>query len=513
MENIRALVVGVSNYNIDGAGNLPFCKNDIIVMGNALHNGLKISRNNIVTCGSFGVVNKGDFVNKLTNLSESTNEDDAVIFYFSGHGTTIDYKHYLVFSNGMIHTQEIIKALEKINAKSKIIILDCCFSGNFNVSGTSNFNIQETVEEFNGKGYAVFSSSNSEQVSFGHPEKPISLFTNFVCNALQDKYIIREGMVSLYDIHKLVSLYLDLWNIRNPDKQQQPIFRANMGGTIYFQVKDYEPYYTREIYQEYDKYIIYGVDPVHTGLAKRYSAQVILKDSLSIQEISNISLKIIDILKHVEVHQNEISERQWEGKSANIIWIYFGRDESNMINSNYLCRATWVDDSQDKTKWYSTESENAFKMDGIHFNFYSYYESLKVFNEEHTSNKEELILKIKEILSKMITLAERVIYNFNEYKNKEISEDEFIQIMNEISPQIDKYYMLSTDLDIAPDEIYKWDQECATIFGTIHDFTLFYNEKGIEERTKENRVNCMEMTIKRYYSNLSEIREVEKIIF
>lgn len=80
--------------------------------------------------------------------------------------------------------------------------MDCCFSGNFNVNGTSNINIHETVEEFNGKEYAAFSSSNSAQKSFGHPEKPISLFTNFLCNALQEKFIIKKGLVSLYDIHQ-----------------------------------------------------------------------------------------------------------------------------------------------------------------------------------------------------------------------------------------------------------------------------------------------------------------------
>jgi hypothetical protein len=73
--------------------------------------------------------------------------------------------------------------------------------------------------------------------------------------------------------------------------------------------------------------------------------------------------------------------------------------------------------------------------------------------------------------------------------------------------------MKSTELDIAPDDIYDWDQSCNSIFGTIHDFTLFYNKRGIKERTKKNRMNCMEMTIKRYYSDLEKIREIEKIRF
>jgi hypothetical protein len=513
MANVKALVVGVSNYNIEGAEDLPFCKNDILAMETALHKGLKISRNDIITCGSLGVVDKEDFINEISNLSKITDRNHIAIFYFSGHGTTKEDKHYLVFSDGMMHTQEIIEIMHSIKAKSKIIILDCCFSGNFNVSGTSDFNISETVEEFNGRGYAVFSSSTSTQESFGHPEKPISLFTNFICNALQTKFLIKKGLVSLYDIHKTVSLYLETWNRKNSDILQKPIFKANMGGTIYFEVEEYIPYNTVKIYQEHEKYIIYNVDPVHTGLAKRYSAQIILKEPLSIHEISEISLDIIDIVKNVDVYQNKIPEKRWKGQLANIVWLYFGIDESDIVNSNYICHTTWVDDSQDKDEWYKINNKDEFIMNGIHFKIHSYYESLRTFNEKHTLDEEEQILKTREILRKMINLAQKAIDNFNEYKNWEIREQDFIEIMNDLSPKIDKYYLLSTNLDIAPDEIHDWDQACASIFGTIHDFTLFYNKNGIEKRTTKNRIICMEMTIKRYFSDLRKIIEEEKRIF
>ena len=32
------------------------------------------------------------------------------------------------------------------------------------------------------------------------------------------------------------------WNKRNPQNDQCPIFRANMGGTMFFYVEDYVPY-------------------------------------------------------------------------------------------------------------------------------------------------------------------------------------------------------------------------------------------------------------------------------
>lgn len=508
MSNVRALIIGVSKYYIEGATDLPFCVNDAISMEEALYSGLKLGRNDIVSY--FGEVNVSDFEYCLLKMNILANKDDIVIFYFSGHGTTISNKHYLVFSDKLVDTQEIIKYFEKIQSKSKIIFLDCCFSGNFSVDQTLKFDIKKTISEFEGKGYAVFSSSNSSQVSYRHPDKPISIFTNFLCNAFQDKYIIKKGKISLYDLQKLVSLYLEIWNKKNPDKQQHPIFRSNIGGTIFLKVEEYKPFYVEQIYKEYDKYIIYKVEPLHNGMTKRYSVKVILKETFSFEEIGKISLDIKDKIKLVDVYNNEISEKQWKGKLANIIWIYFGRDESDIINGNFICCTTWVDEKQDKEWWYKVDNKNTFMMNGIHYEIYQYYEQLKSFNEKNTANKYELIPKVKEILKHMINLGERIIELYCEYKNESFTESELCEKLESLIDELDKYYIISTNLDLPPNEIYEWFHACTNLFGTIHDFTLFYNKKYISERTTKNRKDCMDMTIKRYYYNLDKISKFEK---
>lgn len=512
MSNIKSLIVGVSNYHIAGVQNLPFCANDVVAIEKALYFGLKLEKDDIISCGSLGEVNVKDFIYSLLKMTKLTSKDDVVIFYFSGHGATIDNKHYLVFSDDFINTQEVIEYFEKIPARSKVIFLDCCFSGNFSVDKTLKFNIEETISEFEGKGYAVFSSSNSSEVSYGHPDKPISVFTNFLCDALQDKYIVKKGRISLYDLQKLVSLYLEIWSRKNPDKQQHPIFRSNIGGTIFFKVQEYKPFYVKQIYKEYDKYIIYKVEPLHTGIAKRYAVKVILKEPFSLEEIGRISLEIKDKMRSVEVYRNEISKKQWEGKLANIIWIYLGRDESDMIKGNFICKITWVDDSQDKKWWYRVDEKNTFIMNGIHYDIYTYYEQLKSFNEENTGNKYELILKVREILGYMINLGEKVIKLYNEYKNGAFTEFELCQELDTLIHKLDKYYIISTDLEIPPDEIHEWFQACKDLFATIHDFTLFYNKNYMSIRTTKNRKDCMEMTIQRYYSSLDRVSKLEEKI-
>ena len=69
-------------------------------------------------------------------------------------------KHYLVLSDRLICTQDIISFLDAISARNKVIFLDCCFAGNFQVDGSAVFDMESTVRDFAGKGYAVFASTS-----------------------------------------------------------------------------------------------------------------------------------------------------------------------------------------------------------------------------------------------------------------------------------------------------------------------------------------------------------------
>lgn len=513
MPKTKALVVGVSNYYEPSIDNLPFCKNDVAEVRRALVHGLNIENEDIISLGETGNVTVSDFIDALINLSDSTDKDDNLIFYFSGHGGgESGNQHCLVFSDSAVSTQAIIEYLEKISAKGKVIFLDCCFSGNYSVDGVTSFGFEDTINDFAGKGYAVLSSSNSTQVSFGHPDKPISVFTSFLCDAFQDKLLVKQGMVSLNDIQKLVCLYSQVWSHRNPDKQQQPIFRANMGGTIHFKVNEFIPYHPVKIYEECDEYIIYDVKPVHIGVTKRYSVEVILKAPLSLDEISKVALEVIRKVRRVEVYKNANTQLHLSGKLADIIWIYFGREESDMIRSTYLCITTWVDDAQNKDWWYRVDNEDTFMINNVHFKLLPYYESLRRINLDYMGSRERVVNETRNMLASLITLAEKIISLYNEYKNAIITEQALIDELDTLVVQVNEYYIRSTDFAIPPDEIKNWREACSLLFGTIHDLSLYYNKKYVDQRTTDNRKACMEMTVTRYYSDLENVRELEKNI-
>lgn len=133
MNKLKAIVVGVSEYRSTSINDLPFCINDIELFTDTLEQALKMNRENIFVCGHSGEVTKDYFIKCLQRFIATLDESDTLIFYFSGHGTTYEKEHYLVLSDYMISTGEIIKYLEKNLVRTKIVFLDCCESGGFSI--------------------------------------------------------------------------------------------------------------------------------------------------------------------------------------------------------------------------------------------------------------------------------------------------------------------------------------------------------------------------------------------
>ena len=161
-------------------------------------NDLRISDNDAKTISKVFTATKQAYVNVLVN-SEVTrsallssirttfanaNSDDAVILYFSGHGTPGALACY----DGLLAYQNIFNILKGCKARRKIIIADACFSGKMR-SGkqqSSNYSTQNVM---------LFLSSRTKETSMETPFKN-SLFTIFLERGLRggadknkDRYI------------------------------------------------------------------------------------------------------------------------------------------------------------------------------------------------------------------------------------------------------------------------------------------------------------------------------------
>jgi hypothetical protein len=80
-------------------------------------------------------------LSSMHTMFEDAKSDDAVILYFSGHGTP----GALVCYDGMLSYQSVFKVLKDCKASRKMIIADACYTGKMRTTTqkSSNYNSQK----------------------------------------------------------------------------------------------------------------------------------------------------------------------------------------------------------------------------------------------------------------------------------------------------------------------------------------------------------------------------------
>ena len=150
-------------------------------------NDLRISDNDAKTIAKVFQATKDAFVNVLVNdaatqsamLStmhttfEDADYNDAVILYFSGHGTP----GALVCHDGLLTYQHIFKMLKGCKATRKIIIADACYAGKMRTT-------RQQTDSYNSQNVMLFLSSRTNEPSQETQYKN-SLFTIFLERGLR----------------------------------------------------------------------------------------------------------------------------------------------------------------------------------------------------------------------------------------------------------------------------------------------------------------------------------------
>lgn len=502
---VKALLVGVSEY-ADPRNNLPKCLNDLYAMKKALNIGLSVNLTDILLCGECGSVSVDEYRNAFKSISKAVNIEDTFVFYFSGHGAKKDLENYLAFSDGFISVKEIIKLIDDIKCKNKLVLIDSCHSGNKNIDLEPSIDVASTVDELVGHGCAVMASCDFDERSGFDPNLPLSLYTRILYDAFTNRFLIREGKKSLEDIKNYVDRLSNIAN-KTANPVQHNAFRSSIVGTIFFDVEKYTPYKIAKICKETDKYIICSVNPVHANV-KRISLEVILKYPCTEADVADITNEIKEDALHYEVYSSQISEKRFSGLPNNILFMYFGYDETDIINHNYSFRSIWVDEYQDKAHWYR-KSNSSVVINDIFIERIKYYDFTKKIISESIADNNELMKMTRDCMYKMIKCAEKYISEFREYINRTISEQELVSNTRMVASEIRKLYFQQSDFSIASNDLHEWQNAFANLAAVIDDFVLCYDSNSMNNRDSKNRMQLFELTIDRYNKSLEIVKQID----
>lgn len=250
---------------------------------------------------------------------------------------------------------------------------------------------------------------------------------------------------------------------------------------------------------------------VSHGGAKRYSAVILTDKHYQKDILRKIINDATEKLKYSNYYRNERVKARWGKLPANVIWLYIAYDVNDINNANWVCNTSWIDPNLTESMRPMLLSGTE-QINGITISWNDSYKINRDFYESNSGSKEDTLNGIKHILMEIKRLAELAIKEFSKYKQGDLSEGEYIKLMERICPEIDKLYYDSGNLPMPPDGCKDYDQVCQNIFAIIQDISLYYSKKGLETWPQKNRERLMQNTIKRYQEELRKLEFEESKI-
>lgn len=502
---IYALLIGVGDYSQVDGRNLPTFRNDTNIMKDALRSGLGIPNDNLrVLIGENenGIVTSASVAYAIASFEKGLKENDSFILYFSGHGDNND----VVLSNGTIILQSLIDYLDKIPTKNKIVILDCCYSGNFKGSGAKQMRVDDLISEFAGRGIAVLASSEADELSRLNSNRNASVFTVALSDSIKNRKNVKNGNLSLADIYDGMMIEISDWNKKNPEKQQHPIFRSSVGGTIHFRISNSIGYQPLEIHYERQDYRVVKVKPLSTLKLKRLAVFVVTMERMNGERLSIITQEIVNETKNAKVYSSERSSVQFGNSSARAIWCYFACDDSELLNGIHYAYSIWAADPETQ-KMYFRENRDSETIRDVNILWNSSYDILKEM-QRPVKTREQFVEDNKRLLALIVSLAEQFIYDLQEVYNHTFTMEMLFDKYSRWTQDVKDKYIDLSDVDIAPDDLKEWSDNIMDLAGWVLDIAVILEKHRIMDLTSQD-VWLIKDRIKHYYDALENIKAVE----
>ncbi len=499
---IYGILTSVGDYSRMKAANLPTWRNDQEYMKACLTNGLQLDPDNICTVGDQGIVLSTEFASTLKSFSEMLSEEDSLIFYFSGHGR----KSELALSDVTVKLDSVLRFLNSFPCKSKLIILDCCCSGEFSIEGPRQMSMEDTIRSFAGSGIAIMASSAGDEASRLGIGKKYSLYTEFVGKAMLSRRKIRKGYLSLDDLNSEVMEMMDAWNREHPHKSQHPVFRSSLGGTIFFKAAGYIPYVQQDIYVETEQYTIYSASSLSTAQHRRMAVFVIFDEEDCFEKLPIITHEIAGRMKNKGIFADEAEERRFKDTPADTIWCYFGKDESDLIQHRYYAYTIWAASEEQKSIYYRKDSHSE-ERDGICISSNSSYQMLKKLQTPSMS-RDVFIAENKKLLAEIVSMAESFIFDLQSVVNGTGDKKDIQSRYKDWILEVRRKYILLTDLEEAPDDLSEWANQIYDLAGWVLDISFL-----LEGNMGDTELWMIQNSIRRYKESLEHLKALEESTF
>ncbi len=209
-----ALLIGISEYE-PGLAALPKAVNDVEAMQRVLSN----PEMGGFAPGDITVLRnpqRQEMEKEIYNLYANRQKDDLVLFYFSGHGVTVESGDFYFSTRETEKNQNKLLPFTAVAAtsvhgwmnqsksKRRVVILDCCFSGAFAKGFTpKDSGTIDLQQKLGGEGTAILTASTSQQYAFESDSLNLSVYTHYLVEGIEKGAADKDGdgLIAVDELH------------------------------------------------------------------------------------------------------------------------------------------------------------------------------------------------------------------------------------------------------------------------------------------------------------------------
>lgn len=244
-------IFAVPQYKSHEIHDLSFCSKDGSELNTVFINNLGIDDGNIKATGinQSDEVTRTDILRKIQTLSKKCKPDDIIVLYFSGHGYSENNEGYLIpydtdldlISDTSIAIQRIKDELDKCEAKTKILIIDSCYSGighGKKVDSKMSEAFENSLFSNISEGLVIFASCKQNEQSYYLEDNSMSVFTYYLIEGLKGNAGLNDNSeISFEDLYTFVTKKVMKWAFDN-DVSQTPNMKLEYAGKLIIKVEN-----------------------------------------------------------------------------------------------------------------------------------------------------------------------------------------------------------------------------------------------------------------------------------
>lgn len=253
MNDRKALLIGINNY--PNGHELNGCIEDI----NNVHTAIECNGDGTP---NFAVREMPDAQTSMEVMSEIEHlfkgNGDTALLYFSGHGYMNDTGAEIVMPKDIetgsqyytgIQMSSIMEIVNKSQVRNKIVILDCCHSGNM-----GKYSLLATGSSLN-TGVSILTACREDESAMEAGTH--GLFTELLCDALQGGAADYCGNITIGGVYAYIDRSFGPWD-------QRPVFKTNV--TEFAPLRKVNPQVSLSVIHELTKLFenpddIFALDP------------------------------------------------------------------------------------------------------------------------------------------------------------------------------------------------------------------------------------------------------------